>query len=238
MNVRLGGVVPRQVPCNRKEVENLRDGPFSGFRPSSGTFLEKGVPRKSPFEGKRGKKKKALSEADPEILKGQKAKLTSVDADGLPVAGHVIDDGVEDVLNEIQSEVEEDELAEGEDGSGFVLGTDDKAQPSRWQSEVLCVADPFIRAKNLAGPIRPHVIARFREDCQRVVLQLRLGGNLDTLLRFDPRTYSCTPSPQPPPRRRQQPQRGAHDGRRDRNRSRPARGFSRGGGPSTSRGAT
>lgn len=81
--------------------------------------------------------------------------------------------------------------------------------------------------QNLAGPIRPNVILRFREDCQRVVLRLSMGGNLDTLLRLDPRIRPPSPPPQPRPRRRQQ--RG--DGNRGRNG--PARGLPRGGGPKT-----
>jgi hypothetical protein len=86
--------------------------------------------------------------------------------------------------------------------------------------------------QNLAGPIRPNVIVRFREDCQRVVLRLGMGGNLDALLRFDPRVRSPSPPPPPRARRGQWPQRGVQDNRGG---DSPAQGHSRGGAPETTR---
>jgi len=259
--VRRGGVVPRQFPCNRKEVESLRDGPFSGFRASSEAFLEKGASGKSSRKDKRVNK--SLSEDEIEVLEWQEAqaKQASVAAgpreEGPPVADQDAE-GAEDELNETHSVAEGDELAEAEDDdSVYVLGEeDDGSEPSQWESDILCVVDPFIRAKvkasyvlmgwwgahlltccfesqNLAGPIRPPVLARFREDCQRVVLRLRLGGNLDALLRFDPRTRPPSPPPQPNQRRRQRPQGGERGGNRGRGRGGPSRGHTRGGAPKT-----
>jgi hypothetical protein len=139
--IRRGGVVPRQFPCNRKELESLRDGPFSGFLASSEAFLEKG-----------GKRDNKSSEAEIEVLEGQEAQEASVALDTLekepPVAGQDAE-GAEDELNETPSVAEGDELAESEhDDSGYVLGEeDDRNEPSQWESHILCVADPFVRAK-------------------------------------------------------------------------------------------
>ncbi|KAH9026816.1 hypothetical protein EDB85DRAFT_1978024 [Lactarius pseudohatsudake] len=222
MCIRRGGVLPRQIPCSRKEAESLRDGPFSGF-PASG---------KPPKKDKRDNK--SLSEAEIEA----QAKQASVAAGPHEKEPHTVvvgqdAEGAEDELNETHSVVEVDELAEAEDDdSGYVLGgEDDRNEPSQWESHILCVVDPFIRAKNLTGPIRPPVLARFREDCQRVVLRLRLGGNFDSLLRFDPRTRPPSPPPQPNQRRRQRPQGGERGGNRGRGRGGPLRGHPRGGAP-------
>lgn len=220
--IRRGGVLPRQVPCSRKEVESLRDGPFSGF-PASG---------KPPKKDKRDNK--SLSEVEIEA----QAKQASVATGPHEKEPHTVvvgqdAEGAEDELNETHSVVEGDELAEAEDDdSGYVLGgEDDRNEPSQWESHILCVVDPFIRAKNLTGPIRPPVLARFREDCQRVVLRLRLGGNLDSLLRFDPRTRPPSPPPQPNQRRRHRPQGGERGGNRGGGRGRPLRDHPRGGAP-------
>ncbi|KAH9003297.1 hypothetical protein EDB86DRAFT_2343967 [Lactarius hatsudake] len=222
MCIRRGGVLPRQIPCSRKEAESLRDGPFSGF-PASG---------KPPKKDKRDNK--SLSEAEIEV----QAKQASVAAGPHEKEPYTVvvgpdAEGAEDELNETHSVIEGDELAEAEDDdSGYVLGgEDDRNEPSQWESHILCVVDPFIRAKNLAGPIRPPVLARFREDCQRVVLRLRLGGNLDSLLRFDLRTRPPSPPPQPNQRRRQRPQGGERGGNRGRGRGGPLRGHPRGGAP-------
>ncbi|KAI0247404.1 hypothetical protein BJV78DRAFT_1246095 [Lactifluus subvellereus] len=225
ISVRWGGVVPREVPCNKKEAESLRDGPFSSFRPSSNAFLEKGAFGKSPLGGK---EKSALSEADVKVLEWQEAQAKQASV----AAGSREEDEAEDEFNVNDTHSEADRnLEEAKEEFESTLEADDTAQSSRWESDILCVTDPFIRAKNLAGPIRPNVILRFREDCQRVVLRLRMGGNLDALLRFDPRIRPPSPPPQPRPRRRQQPQRGVQDGNRGRNG--PARSLSRGGAPKT-----
>ncbi|KAH9173843.1 hypothetical protein EDB89DRAFT_2228510 [Lactarius sanguifluus] len=142
MCIRRGGVLPRQIPCSRKEAESLRDGPFSGF-PASG---------KPPRKDKRDNK--SLSEAEIEA----QAKQASVAAGPHEIEPHAVvvgqdADGAEDELNETHSVVEGDELAEAEDDdSGYVLGgEDDRNEPSQWESHILCVVDPFIRAKNLTG---------------------------------------------------------------------------------------
>lgn len=217
--IRRGGVVPRRFPCNRKETEGLRDGPFSGFRASSEAFLEKGASGEPLGKGERDNT--SLSEAEIEVLEWQEAQAKQAS---------VAAEGAEDELNETHSVAEGDELAEAEDDSGYMLGgEDDRSEPSQWQSGILCVADPFIRAKNLAGPIRPPVLARFREDCQRVVLRLRLGGNLDALLRFDPRIRPPSPPPQPNQRMRQRPQGAERGGNRNVGRGGPSRGHTHGG---------
>jgi len=145
ISVHWGGVVPREVPCNRKESETLRDGPFSGFRQSSSAHLEQGAAGKSSSKSKQGG---ALSDAGIEVLEGQAgqaSQATGTRIDGQPITDEGRDEGggVDDKFNDSGSETEEDL---GEDGDEFEE-TDDKAQPSRWQSDVLCVADPFIPAK-------------------------------------------------------------------------------------------
>ena len=139
--IRRGGVVPRQFPCNRKELESLRDGPFSGFRTSSEAFLEK---------GSKGDNKPS-SEAGIEVLEGQEAQVKQDSVTlgtrekGPPVTGQ----GAEGPKDETHSVAEGDELEEVEDDdSGYVLGgEDDRNEPTQWESHILCVADPFIRAK-------------------------------------------------------------------------------------------
>jgi len=213
LSVRWGGVVPREVPCNLEQSGSLRDGPFSGFKPPD-SRLEKGGARKAGSRRQRGEKE-ALLVADVDASKRRKAKERQVSEaarnriDGTPVTGAVRDDDREaDEFNDTGSEAKGD-LSEDGDDLGFALGADDKAQSPQWQSEMLCVADPFIRAKNLAGPIRPHVMVHFREDCQRAVMRLGMGGNLDSLLWFDPRTRP--PSPPPQPRRKRQQGGGDRD---------------------------
>lgn len=149
ISVRWGGVVPREVPCNRKESETLRDGPFSDFRQSSSAHLEKGAAGKSSSKRKQEKKKESPSDAGIEVLEegqtDQVSEATGTRIDGQPITGEGRDEdgGVDDKFNDTDSETEQD-LAEDEDGFEEV---DDKAQPSRWQSDILCVADPFIPAK-------------------------------------------------------------------------------------------
>lgn len=145
--IRRGGVIPRQFPCNRKEVESLRDGPFSDFRASSGTSREEGASVKSSQMSKRDNK--SLSDDEIEVLEGQGAQAKQIpEGTEPPVAGQDAG-GAEDDLCETHAATEEDELADAEDNdSGCVLvGEDDRSEPSQWESDVLCVADPFIRAK-------------------------------------------------------------------------------------------
>lgn len=145
--IRRGGVIPRQFPCNRKEVESLRDGPFSGFRPSFGTSREEGASKKSSQMAKRNNK--SMSDDEIEILEGQGAQVNQIpEGTGPPDAGQDAE-GVEDDFCETRTADGEDEFAVAEDDdSGYALvGEDDRSQPSQWESGVLCVADPFIRAK-------------------------------------------------------------------------------------------
>jgi hypothetical protein len=154
ISVRWGGIVPREVPCNKKESETLRDGPFSDFRQSSSAHLEKDAAGKSSSKRKQEEKKGDPSDAGIEVLEGlegqegqadQVSEATGTGIDGQPITGKGRDEdrGVDDKFNDTDSETEQD-LAEDEDGFEEV---DDKAQPSRWQSDILCVADPFIPAK-------------------------------------------------------------------------------------------
>jgi len=78
------------------------------------------------------------------------------------------------------------------------------------------------------------MIVRFREDCQRAVMRLRMGGNLDALLRFDPR--HDPPSQPANPGRRYPPRRGMQDDSRGKGRNRPPQDPSRGGAPTTTQG--
>jgi hypothetical protein len=150
ISVRWGGVVPREVPCNRKEAETLRDGPFSDFRQSPN---EKGAAGKSPLKDKQGKEN-ISSEAGVEGLEGQKGQANQVSGatdtriDGQPVTGGGGDEDeeAEDKVNDSGSETEQDP-AEDEDEFGLGQEADDETQPSRWQSDILCVVDPFVRAK-------------------------------------------------------------------------------------------
>jgi hypothetical protein len=145
--IRRGGVVPRQFPCNRKEVESLRDGPFSGFRASFGTSREEGARGKSSQMSKRDNN--SLSDDEIEALGRQGAQVKQIsEGTGPPVAGQDAE-GAEDDLCEAHTATEEDELADTEDDFfGYALiEEDDRNEPSRWESDVLCVVDPFIREK-------------------------------------------------------------------------------------------
>jgi len=214
ISVRLGGVVPRRLPCDRKESEGLRDGPFSGFRSSSNTTAGNSAAEKSPMKGERIKEG-ALPEVDAKVLESQnsgdeQATETVVNSpEGPPLTDE--DGGGEEFDTWSEAEKDLSTVADEFDVAPEA-GEDPEAQPFRWQSDVLCVADPFIETKNLAGPIRPNVIVRFREDCQRVVMRLRMGGNLDSLLWFDSRTRPPSPTPRPRARRRQRE--GQEGGRR------------------------
>jgi len=91
---------------------------------------------------------------DVEVLEGQEAKESEVSEaagnriDGTPVAGAVKDEDrdADEEFNATGPEAKGD-LSEDEDDLGFTPKVDDNAQPPRWQSEMLCVADPFVRAK-------------------------------------------------------------------------------------------
>lgn len=92
---------------------------------------------------------KTLSEAGIEALEGQEAQVKrSSKGAGPPVASQDAE-SAEDELSDIGSVAEGDEPAEAEDDdSGYALvGDDDKSEPSQWESDILCVADPFIRSK-------------------------------------------------------------------------------------------
>jgi len=226
ISVRWGGVVPRRLPCDRKESESLRDGPFSGFRSSSNTTTGNSAAEKSPMKGERIKEG-ALSEGDADVLKGQNSgdkqapETVGNSPDEPPSMGENGDEDGGGEEFDTWTETEQDlTTVADEDEFDVAPEAGEEAQPSRWQSDVLCVADPFIETKNLAGPIKPNVIVRFREDCQRVVMRLRMGGKLDSLLWFDPRTRPPSPIPQPRVRRRQQQGLRQEGGRGGRGRTR------------------
>ncbi|KAI0288303.1 hypothetical protein BC826DRAFT_697603 [Russula brevipes] len=153
ISVRWGGVMPREVPCNKRESESLREGPFSGFPPSTNTLPEKDTVGTSLSKGKQ-RRKKALSEADVEVFERQEtqskraSEVAGPRYDGQQATDRGRDGNREvgDELNDTGSEAERD-TAEDEDEAGSPLKADDKAQPSRWQSDMLCVVDPFVRAK-------------------------------------------------------------------------------------------
>lgn len=149
ISVRWGGVVPRKIPCNTKESKSLRDGPFSGFQSSS---AEKGAAGKSSLTGEEN----ALSETDAKVLEGhdsgekQAVETEGDDTDGPPSTGASRDeDGeAEDEFNDTGSESEHDlEALADEDEFNIPPEAGDGAQPYQWQSDVLCVADPFVQTK-------------------------------------------------------------------------------------------
>ena len=145
--IRRGGVIPRQFPCNRKEVESLRDGPFSGFRAAFGSSREEGASGKSSQIGKR--ENKSMSDDEIVILEGQEAQIKQIPkGTGPPDADHDAE-GAEVDFCETRTVDEEAEFAVDEDDdSGYALvGEDDRSESSQWESGILCVADPFIRAK-------------------------------------------------------------------------------------------
>ena len=157
ISVRWGGVVPRRLPCDRKESESLRDGPFSGFRPSSNATPGNSAAENSPIKGEQIKED-ALSEADANGSEGQTSGENSGDKqtpetmgnspDGPPLTGADRDEEANREEFDIWSEPEEDPapLVE-EDEFDVAPQVGDEAQPFRWQSDVLCVADPFIETK-------------------------------------------------------------------------------------------
>lgn len=150
ISVRWGGVVPRRFPCDRKESENLRDGPFSGFRSSSNATAGNSAAEKSPTKGERIKEG-ALPEAD---AKGQNSgdgdnqapEAEGNSPDGPPLTGANRD---EDGAGEFDtwSEPEQDLTTAADEDEFDVAPEAGEEQPFRWQSDVLCVADPFIETK-------------------------------------------------------------------------------------------
>jgi len=209
ISVRWGGVVPRRLPCDRKESESLRDGPFSGFRSSSNTTARNGTAGNSALKGEQSKED-ALSESDAKVLEGQNSgDKQGNGADGPPLTEDG-DGGGEGESGDTGAEAKQDLVAVADHDEDEIDVDRGEGEPFRWQSNVLCVADPFVETKNLAGPIRPNVIVRFREDCQRVVMRLRMGGNLDSLLWFNP----CTvPGGEAHRRRREEREEGGREGR-------------------------
>jgi hypothetical protein len=156
ISVRWGGVLPRKVPCNRKESESLRDGPFSGFRSSSNTIARKDAAGDSPLEGEQNKEEVPSPEADDRVLEGQNSgeeralEIEGNSTDGPPLTGASRDeDGeAEDEINDTGSEAEHDLVAlADEDVFDVAPEAGDEEQPSEWESDVLCVADPFIHSK-------------------------------------------------------------------------------------------
>lgn len=153
IGVRWGGVVPRRLPCDRKESESLRDCPFSGFRSSSNATNGNSPAAKSPMKEQRVKEG-ALSEADDEVLEGQNSEdkqppeTVGNSPDGPPLTGANRDEDGEGKEFDTWSEAEQD-LATVADEDEFDVAPEagEGAQPFRWQSDVLCVADPFIETK-------------------------------------------------------------------------------------------
>jgi hypothetical protein len=153
ISVRWGGVVPREVPCDRKESESLRDGPFSDFRSSSNTIAGQGAAGKSPLKGERSEEK-ALLEADAKVLEGQNSgeeeapESEGDSTDGLPLTGASKDEDGE-VEDEFNDTGEAEHLVTPADEDEFDVAPEagDEPQPSHWQSDVLCVADPFVPTK-------------------------------------------------------------------------------------------
>ena len=158
ISVRWGGVVPRRLPCDRKESESLRDGPFSGFPSPSNASAGNSAAEKSPVKGERIKEG-ALSEVDAKVSEGQNSGDEQVpetegnSSDGPPLTGVNRDeDGGEEEFDR-WSEAEQDlaTVADEEDEFDVAPEAGGEGQPFRWQSDVLCVADPFIERKVRLG---------------------------------------------------------------------------------------
>jgi hypothetical protein len=152
ISVRWGGVVPRRLPCDRKESESLRDGPFSGFRSSSNATAGNSAAAKSPMKGERIKEG-ALSEADAKDLEGkncgdkQAPETEGNSSDGPPLTSANRDeDGEFDRWSEAEQDLAAVTVAD-ENEFDVAPEVGEEAQPFRWQSDVLCVADPFIETK-------------------------------------------------------------------------------------------
>ncbi|KAI0260766.1 hypothetical protein BC834DRAFT_845969 [Gloeopeniophorella convolvens] len=217
LSVRLGGVVLRAAPCTRREAYSLRPGLFTALRAGNApdALRETGAAGRNPLASKRGRARvAALPEAERGVLAWSSAQVEeAARAGGARAAVRNAGGGAARALEaeaeaEAFAEEEEDaaplaEESDDEEAEDDALGAgeSDSAQPERWASDVLCIADPFIRAKNLAGSLKPPTVARFRADCQRVVMRLRLGCTLDALLRLDPRTRPPSPPPEPRQRR-------------------------------------
>jgi hypothetical protein len=159
ISVRWGGVVPRRLPCDRKESENLRDGPFSGFRSPSSATAGNNAAEKSPMKGERIKQD-ALPEANAEVLEGQDSGdkqapgTVGNSPDGPSLTSTNKGEDAEGEEFDAWSETEQDRtLVADEDGVGEDVfdvvpeAGEEAAQPFQWQSDVLCVADPFIDGK-------------------------------------------------------------------------------------------
>ena len=153
ISVRWGGVVRRRLPCDRKESEGLRDGPFSGFRSSSKVTAGNSAAERPPMKGERIKED-ALSEADAKVLEGQNSsedkqapETVGNSPDGPPLTD---ENGDEDGEEEFDrwSEAEQDvTTVADEDEFDVAPEAGEEAQPFRWESDMLCVADPFIETK-------------------------------------------------------------------------------------------
>lgn len=69
---------------------------------------------------------------------------------------------------------DDDEILE----TGDVLSSD----PKEWSTHALCVADPFILAKNCCSHVNPNVVTEFMYDCQSAETFLRSGTSLRDLI--------------------------------------------------------
>jgi len=109
------------------------------------------------LEGERSKED-ALSEADAKVLEGQNSgdeqapetEGNSTDAPPLTGTNRDEDGEAEDELGDTGTEAKQDLVAvadHDEDEIDVDPGAGDEAQPFRWQSDVLCVADPFIETR-------------------------------------------------------------------------------------------
>jgi hypothetical protein len=151
ISVRWGGVVPRRLPCDRRESESLRDGPFSGFRSSSNTIAGNSTADKSPMNGEQIKEN-ALSEADAKVLEGQNSgdKQTSETVGSLdepPITSVNRDEDGGETFDTWSEREQDLTTVADEDEFNVAPEAGEGQQPFRWQSDVLCVADPFIERK-------------------------------------------------------------------------------------------
>lgn len=71
----------------------------------------------------------------------------------------------------------------------------DESFDADWSRNFMCVADPFVVAKNCAGQIKKFIFTRFIHECRNTEGMLQLGISLESILSRDPPAWQ-----NPPPR--------------------------------------
>ncbi|KAI0066914.1 hypothetical protein BV25DRAFT_1820028 [Artomyces pyxidatus] len=198
MSIRDGGVGKRQRPLGKKKVAGFPDNvPFSGRPPL--------VPETATAQSKAAST--IPSAVSPPAEEPEDAQR-SADA--------VSEEGDEDAASHpdvgLSAEAEQELDKEGKP----------YGEPTSWQTQYVCVPDPFILTKNVTGSVNTAVAHRFRDDCRRAYAFLCMEGELSQLLRFDPPDPDRPMPPPRTPRRRPAKQTPRADGRDSSGPPRPA----------------